>query len=159
MAKSIATGVILLVGLLTLVTGQYVSGYSVVQGSMQEDSTGVYAQLSLNSGSGSPYGNDFTTLDLTIKYITNNILRVQIVPSDSDRWRVPEVILQGPAVGQSANSNATAYSVSVYDAPFGLSITRNSDGEVIFNSTQTATPNYNGLIVSAHSLLPFTAAH
>ena len=136
--------------------GAFVPGYSVVAGTYEETEQGIYAQLALLSGSGGPYGQDFQFLDLTVIFMTNEVVRVRIEPSDSDRWRVPEETLKGPIVGSILQSAAnTNYQISIIQNPFSLSVVRKSNGEVLFNSAQSNDPQFNGLIVSFKFTLIF----
>lgn len=140
---------IVLLFLVPLINSNFVPGYSVVPGSIVETDIGITADLSILSGSGSPYGNDFKDLVLNVTYVTTEIVRIQIFPNDPSRWRVPEDILKGPnAQSFISNSETLNYSVNITQNPFSILITRNSDGEVIFNSAQSSSPQFNGLIVS-----------
>lgn len=147
-SHKVLTWVVLLF-LLPLINTAFVPGYSVVPGSLEQADEGIIANLSILSESGSPYGNDFKDLFLNITYVTTEIVRIQIFPTDPSRWRVPEDILKGPNAQSVISNNETLnYSVNIKQNPFSILITRNSDGEVIFNSAQSSSPQFNGLIVS-----------
>mmetsp|Transcript_10601 Transcript_10601/g.20455 ORF Transcript_10601/g.20455 Transcript_10601/m.20455 type:complete len:860 (+) Transcript_10601:32-2611(+) len=63
-----------------------------------------------------------------LRYVSENIVRVRITDINETRWEVPDVI----NITQYYNGTLN-YNVAYSSSPFGLNVTRKSDGKVIFN--------------------------
>lgn len=111
--------------------GEY-PGYKL-NGPMVEESWGFSGSLSLVSEG--PYPPDAGNLTVQAFFQTREVLRVQIFdPNDPGRWRVPEIILQqsSPPV---ITPEQRLYTFSWTENPFGFAVVRESNGDVIFNTT------------------------
>lgn len=88
-------------------------------------------------GSASP--NTITSLNLTVISETYSRVRIRITDLSQVRWEVPDIIIpvQAPVTFASAN-----YSVSVHNSPFGLTVTRNSNKQQIFNIDPSSVFQY-----------------
>jgi len=93
------------------------------------------------------YEPGITPLQLDIFFETNNRLHFKIYDPFNRRWEVPWV-RQTPVGGRKApNPN---YSVSFTQRPFGISVTRRTNNQTIFNSTSSGL--FNDLVFEDHYL-------
>lgn len=96
--------------------------------------------------SSGPYGGDIDNLKLFVYFQTQNILRVKIIDPNNERWEVPDVVqIESPP---KSSPSATSYKVSFTYSPFGISVFRSTDNQMIWNTTSPQSGNqFNGLIV------------
>uniref|UniRef100_A0A7N1A1R9 Alpha-glucosidase n=1 Tax=Kalanchoe fedtschenkoi TaxID=63787 RepID=A0A7N1A1R9_KALFE len=107
------------------------------------------------------YGPDIPNLQLYVKHETGDRLRVHITDADKRRWEVPYNLIprERPPAGlkkSDAESNRNPYEVSEYAGsslifsytanPFGFSVRRKSNGDILFNSTADDCDKYNNLV-------------
>lgn len=94
-----------------------------------------------------PYGGDIDNLKLLVFFQTHDILRVKIIDPNNERWEVPDVVqLKSPPKNVPFG---TKYKVAFTNSPFGISVTRTSDNQMIWNTTSPQSGSqFNGLIVS-----------
>ncbi|KAI6063234.1 Maltase-glucoamylase, intestinal-like protein [Aix galericulata] len=105
-------------------------GYKV-DGSVRSTETGFEATLT-RLPSPSLFGNDINTVLLTGEYQTSNRFRFKITDPNTKRFEVPHEHVgsfSGPA---ASNLN---YKVEVKNNPFGIVVTRVSNGKVLFNTS------------------------
>ncbi|XP_013915888.1 PREDICTED: maltase-glucoamylase, intestinal-like, partial [Thamnophis sirtalis] len=106
-------------------------GYQV-QGRMSDTNPGFEATLT-RLPSPSLFGNDIEKLHLTAEYQTANRFHFKITdPANKDRFEVPHENVQ-PFQGSKATN--LMYRVEVTDNPFGISVIRNSNNKVLFNTS------------------------
>uniref|UniRef100_A0A8B9VXL6 alpha-glucosidase n=1 Tax=Anas zonorhyncha TaxID=75864 RepID=A0A8B9VXL6_9AVES len=105
-------------------------GYKV-DGSLRSTETGFEATLT-RLPSPSLFGNDINTVLLTGEYQTSNRFRFKITDPNTKRFEVPHEHV-GPFNG-SAASNLN-YKVEVKNNPFGIVVTRVSNGKVLFDTS------------------------
>ena len=97
--------------------------------------------------SSGPYGGDIDSLKLEVFYQTEDMLRIRITDPNNPRWEVPDVVEQSSPPPE--NPLQLGYRVSFTDSPFGIAVVRNSNNEMIWNTTSPSQKNqFNGLIVS-----------
>ncbi|XP_027541663.1 sucrase-isomaltase, intestinal [Neopelma chrysocephalum] len=104
-------------------------GYKV--GSKKSTKAGFEATLN-RLPSPSLFGNDIQTVLLTGEYQTPNRFRFKITDPKTQRFEVPHEHVK--AFTGSAASNLK-YSVTLKENPFGLVLTRLSNGKVLFDTT------------------------
>uniref|UniRef100_A0A8C6XHF7 P-type domain-containing protein n=1 Tax=Naja naja TaxID=35670 RepID=A0A8C6XHF7_NAJNA len=106
-------------------------GYQV-QGSMSDTNPGFEATL-IRLPSPSLFGNDIEKLHLTAEYQTANRFHFKITdPANKDRYEVPHENVQ-PFQGSKATN--LMYRIEVTDNPFGISVIRNINNKVLFNTS------------------------
>uniref|UniRef100_A0A8C3J7A0 alpha-glucosidase n=1 Tax=Calidris pygmaea TaxID=425635 RepID=A0A8C3J7A0_9CHAR len=105
-------------------------GYKV-DGSIRSTTAGFETTLE-RLPSPSLFGNDINTVLLTGEYQTPNRFRFKITDPKTNRFEVPHEHVQ-PFTG-SAASNLN-YKVEVKQNPFGIVVTRVSNGRVLFDTT------------------------
>ncbi|XP_053807579.1 sucrase-isomaltase, intestinal isoform X2 [Vidua chalybeata] len=105
-------------------------GYQV-QGSQRSTKAGFEATLE-RLPSPSLFGSDIQTVLLTAEYQTNNRFRFKITDPNAQRFEVPHEHVK-PFTGSAASS--PKYKVELKQNPFGLVVTRASNGRVLFNTT------------------------
>lgn len=138
----------------------HTDGYTA--GAQLPTANGFTSTLTLGSQTG-PYRNDVTPARLSVSYLTTSMMRFTIDDPNNQRF-VPDLPL--PAVPAGPPSGTPDYQVSVTQAPqpFGITVTRRSSGQVLFDSrvvtNGSATP-FSGLIfedqyleLSTHLPLP-----
>lgn len=134
----------LILSLLSLVASQS-NYYNAVNITFKASSISAILQYQ-----GTPSSSIISSLNLTIISETYTRLRIRITDLNSPRWEVPDIIIpvQAPVPFISAN-----YSVSIHNSPFGLEVTRNSNGQQIFNIDPTSLFQYqNQDIIMTSSL-------
>ncbi|GLT34464.1 hypothetical protein SLA2020_089750 [Shorea laevis] len=106
------------------------------------------------------YGPDIPYLRLFVKHETGDQLRVQITDADKQRWEVPYNLLprdQPPplkkAIPRSRKNPITVSELSGAELifsytsdPFGFSVKRKSNGQVLFNSTADESDPFGQLV-------------
>ncbi|KAM6442830.1 sucrase-isomaltase, intestinal [Liasis olivaceus] len=106
-------------------------GYQV-QGSVSETNSGFEATL-IRLPSPSLFGSDIEKVLLTAEYQTGNRFRFKITdPANKDRYEVPHENVQ-PFKGPKASN--LMYRIEVTENPFGISVIRNSNNKVLFNTS------------------------
>ncbi|XP_068879916.1 sucrase-isomaltase, intestinal [Aphelocoma coerulescens] len=105
-------------------------GYRV-QGSQKSTQAGFQATLK-RLPSPSLFGNDIQTVLLTGEYQTSNRFRFKITDPNSQRFEVPHEHVQ-PFTGSAATG--LRYKVELKQEPFGIVVTRASNGKVLFDTT------------------------
>ncbi|RLV82384.1 hypothetical protein DV515_00016705, partial [Chloebia gouldiae] len=105
-------------------------GYQV-QGSQRSTQAGFEATLE-RLPSPSLFGNDIQTVLLTAEYQTNNRFRFKITDPNAQRFEVPHEHVK-PFKGSATSS--PSYRVELKQNPFGLVVTRASNGRVLFDTT------------------------
>ncbi|XP_015492493.1 sucrase-isomaltase, intestinal [Parus major] len=105
-------------------------GYQV-QGSQRPTQAGFEATLK-RLPSPSLFGNDIQTVLLTGEYQTKNRFRFKITDPKAKRFEVPHEHVQ-PFKGSMASD--LSYKVELKQKPFGLVVTRTSNGKVLFDTT------------------------
>ena len=134
----------LVLTVLSLVSGQnnYYSASSIVY-----QNSVISAVLTYQ---GTPSSVIVQSLNLTIISETYHRVRVRITDLNNARWEVPDIILPVDAPVTFASAN---YSVSIHNSPFGLSVTRKSNGQMIFNiDPNTLFQYHNQDIILTNSL-------
>ncbi|XP_039930494.1 sucrase-isomaltase, intestinal isoform X1 [Hirundo rustica] len=105
-------------------------GYQV-QGSQRSTKAGFEATLK-RLPSPSLFGNDIQTVLLTGEYQTKNRFRFKITDPNTPRFEVPHEHVK-PFTGPGASG--LNYRVELKQNPFGLVVTRASNGRVLFDTT------------------------
>lgn len=111
---------------------------------VNETPEGIFADLILERGT----NDDIKELFLQITYININTVKIKITDKNNKRWEVPEF---HPLLKESVPLQKN-YVVKVSD-PFGITITRVQDQEVIFDSIRTPFI-YKDHYISIGSSLP-----
>uniref|UniRef100_A0A8C4JJE3 alpha-glucosidase n=1 Tax=Dromaius novaehollandiae TaxID=8790 RepID=A0A8C4JJE3_DRONO len=104
-------------------------GYRV-DGAVRTTQAGFQATLTRLS-SPSLFGNDINTVLLTGEYQTQNRFRFKITDPKTQRFEVPHEHV-GPFSGSAASN--LKYKVEVNQNPFGITVTRISNGRVLFDT-------------------------
>ncbi|EFA78629.1 alpha-glucosidase [Heterostelium album PN500] len=110
-------------------------------------SYGYTAALSLVTPG--PYGDDVKQLQLYVYFQTQQILRVKIIDPATQRWEVPFV---NQMHHPTRKPSLIDYNIKFALKSFGFSITRVSNGEVLFNTAPPSDCSTNGLIYEDHYL-------
>ncbi|XP_041323927.1 sucrase-isomaltase, intestinal [Pyrgilauda ruficollis] len=105
-------------------------GYQV-RGSQRSTRAGFEATLD-RLPSPSLFGNDIQTVLLTAEYQTNNRFRFKITDPNTRRFEVPHEHVKPFEGSMASNPN---YKVELKQNPFGLVVTRASNGKVLFDTT------------------------
>uniref|UniRef100_A0A8C3N201 alpha-glucosidase n=1 Tax=Geospiza parvula TaxID=87175 RepID=A0A8C3N201_GEOPR len=105
-------------------------GYQV-RGSQRSTKAGFEATLD-RLPSPSLFGNDIQTVLLTAEYQTNNRFRFKITDPNAQRFEVPHEHVKPFQGSMASNPN---YKVELKQNPFGLVVTRASNGKVLFDTT------------------------
>jgi lysosomal alpha-glucosidase len=105
---------------------------------------GFTSTLTLGAASG-PFRNDVASLSLSVQYLTQTSMRFTITDPATERW-VPPVPLQPQPTTAPATMD---YRVDITQAPepFGITVTRTSNGQVLFDSRVPATAPVTGGLV------------
>ena len=113
-------------------------GYQLTEATNLDAGAGIDATLQL-LGNCSAYGPDYETLTLTVRYETDDRIRVRIVDSEGQAHVVPDDVAAWPEIGTSGSNNESSnLSFEWEENPFSFRITRKSDNEVIFDTTGQA---------------------
>lgn len=112
---------------------------------IQETSTGLTALLTIAGEACNAYGNDVTTLDLTVTYQAVDRLALNIHPANLDAknsswFLLPDYLVPIPST-DGASGNASLKSDLEFnwsnDPTFSFSIVRKATGDVLFSTTGT----------------------
>jgi alpha-glucosidase (family GH31 glycosyl hydrolase) len=110
-------------------------GYQLVNSTTLDGGAGLDGTLEI-IGNCSAYGPDYETLYLTVRYETDDRIRVRIVDSEGAAHIVPSDVAQWPEIGTTGSTNDSSnLSFEWEENPFSFRITRKSDSEVIFDTT------------------------
>ncbi len=114
--------------------------YALVDGYVLDD-TGLMGTLKANDAGTDALGADIPTLDLKISFDDDNMARVLITDADDDdRWMIPESIVPATVAQQQPRSKrvggqgSLGYTLTFTQSPFTFTLTRNSDGSILFSS-------------------------
>ena len=117
---------------------QACQGYKLTAAKVLDDETGVDGTLEL-IGNCSAYGPDYSTLKLTVRYETENRLRVRIVDQENKAHVVPSDVAKWPEADKAGVDNSTSKLAFEWDEnPFAFRVKRKSDGTVLFDTTGQA---------------------
>ncbi|CAL0301009.1 unnamed protein product [Lupinus luteus] len=148
-------------------------GYTISSINNASSAQSLTATLKLINSS-SVYGNDIQSLNLTASFETKDRLRIRITDSNNTRWEIPqEMIPRGPSessnkTNQGFNSNLIQQEQSLtiensdliftlYNTtPFGFSVTRKSNSDVLFNSSSNSS-NPASVLVFKDQYLQFSS--
>lgn len=110
-------------------------GYQLTQSTILDNGAGIDGTLEI-LGDCNAYGPDYKNLSLTVRYESDDRIRVRIVDSGGQAHVVPDDVAKWPSIGTSGSNNESCnLSFDWVENPFSFSITRKSDGEVIFDTT------------------------
>lgn len=101
--------------------------------SQKDTDAGFEGQLDLISSALRYLGPDTDQLRLTVSFETESRLHVKITDWMGKRWQVPESLL--PRLGPTELTKDTLYDFSYQENPFGFSVVRKDNGEVLFNTS------------------------
>ena len=87
-------------------------------------------RIQLNKSQSGYMPNDLSTLTVDLIYETEHRFRLKIYDSTKERYQVP---LPVPVVEKKVNT--TDYDVKVMNKPFAITVTRKSNGMILFDST------------------------
>lgn len=130
----------------------YFDGYKVV--SSQTTESGMVLDLALSGGDWSAFGASVSQLRVNVSMADDATAHIKIFDPNATRWEVPQSFIPrsedpGPVVASAGPAKVVVSNglvkVSYTSQPFGIAVTRLSDGEVLFNSTPTAAGAFNGL--------------
>jgi len=107
-----------------------------VLSNLQTSAAGLTASLAYSQSN--PGSTVIQNLFLNVTYVSVNSVRVQITNSQASRWEVPVDLM--PYTTPSGSLN---YKVTTTANPFGLQVTRNLDGKVVFNIDGNTQFQYN----------------
>ncbi|CAA6675045.1 unnamed protein product [Spirodela intermedia] len=133
-------------------------GYRLVAIGRSPGGEGLAGVLQVKQSTGK-YGPDIRQLKFFVRHETEDRLRVYITDDDQERWEVPYDLLPRERVPQtkpasssgSLNLPAGEFSgeklVFTYKAdPFGFTVKRKSDGQILFDTNAGAGDPYNSLV-------------
>lgn len=110
-------------------------GYQLINSTILDNGAGIDGTLEI-IGNCSAYGPDYETLYLTVRYETEDRIRVRIVDSEGAAHVVPDDVAQWPEIGTTgSNNDSSNLSFEWEENPFSFRIIRKSDSEVIFDTT------------------------
>jgi alpha-glucosidase (family GH31 glycosyl hydrolase) len=108
------------------------SGYSL--SNFVETASGFSGDLSLIGAGNSNYGEDLKNLRLDITFETADTVRVKITDKTQGRWEIPDSVMHRSSA--SAKPVSTNFKFSYSESPFSFEITRVSDGQSLFKSSE-----------------------
>lgn len=110
-------------------------GYQLTNSTILDGGAGIDGTLEI-IGNCSAYGPDYETLYLTVRYETDDRIRVRIVDSEGTAHIVPDDVAQWPQIGTTgSNNDSSNLMFECEENPFSFRISRKSDNEVIFDTT------------------------
>jgi len=107
-------------------------GYKAVN--VQQSSSSLKAELVLAGAACNVYGNDIQTLALEVDYEDTTRIHLRITDPSYKRYEVPNSVLPRPE-NKNVPSHTTDIRFHYVASPFSFSITRRSNGEVLFDTT------------------------
>jgi alpha-glucosidase len=110
--------------------------------SLQENSTGLVAHLSLAGSPCNAFGNDFDNLTIQVTYETESRLHVRIADSDDKQFTIPESVISLPPPPTTSFSNSSDLVFNYDPSPFAFWITRRSNPEAtpLFDTRLSSLP-------------------
>ncbi|KAL2610194.1 hypothetical protein R1flu_028767 [Riccia fluitans] len=140
--------------------GDYTGGYDLVSISDYNDGKGLIAYLKVIDDKNTTFGASVEELRLSVRVETDERVRVRITDNRSDRWEIPEWVVQRGGVGSLSALSASpprnaekqgelpvgnsSLKFSYTSEPFGFAVSRPETGEVLFNTTPVS--DMNGLV-------------
>lgn len=113
-------------------------GYQLTEATILDGGAGIDGTLQI-LGNCTAYGPDYETLTLTVRYETDDRIRVRIVDSEGEAHVVPDDVASWPEIGASGSNNESSnLNFEWQENPFSFKISRKSDNEVIFDTTGQA---------------------
>lgn len=113
-------------------------GYQLTLATVLDGGAGIDGTLQI-LGNCTAYGPDYETLSLTVRYETDDRIRVRIVDSEGQAHVVPDDVASWPEIGTSGSNNESSnLSFEWQENPFSFRIRRKSDNETIFDTTGQA---------------------
>lgn len=110
-------------------------GYQLTEATILDGGAGIDGTLQI-LGNCSAYGPDYESLTLTVRYETDDRIRIRIVDSEGEAHVVPDDVASWPEIGTSGSNNDSCnLSFEWEENPFSFRITRKSDNETIFDTT------------------------
>ncbi|KAI9284580.1 alpha glucosidase [Umbelopsis sp. AD052] len=110
------------------------AGYHV-NGHAQKTKTGLHLPLVLNSGKTDLYGKAINKLSVDVDFETSDRLHVRIADTAGKQYLVPDSPLGLVRPKTKKAASHPNYSFHYTDKPFSFKVTRNSDKEVLFDTT------------------------
>jgi alpha-D-xyloside xylohydrolase len=106
--------------------------------SIQSSPSGIIGNLKLTGEPSDKYGPDIETLKLEVYLGNENYVRVKISDPSSQRWEVPNTIVDRTVSDESEAKASTSslYYFSYSKSPFTFTVTRQSDGATLFKSSE-----------------------
>lgn len=106
-----------------------------VASNVEETGSSLTANLKLAGEACNVYGRDLVDLKLLVEYQTDKRLHVKIYDAKQQAYQIPESIITSPPHKRtpSSKSDFTFYLVK---SPFSFTVTRTSNGEVLFNTSR-----------------------
>ncbi|KAJ5819276.1 glycoside hydrolase family 31 protein [Penicillium riverlandense] len=106
-------------------------GYAAAN--VKHHSKAITADLTLEGSPCNAYGDDIKDLKLLVEYQTENRLHVKIYDADERVYQIPNDLLAMPESGKFSEPEDLVFSMQ--QKPFSFSVTRRSNGQVLFNTT------------------------
>lgn len=98
--------------------------------SFEQTSNGYTGVVNLASGSG-PFGGDVNDLRFDVTFETQQRIHVKLTDKEAERWQVPGV---SQATPPDSSPEKMDYDISFESNPFGFTVTRKSNSDVIFST-------------------------
>ncbi|KAG0288941.1 hypothetical protein BGZ98_004050, partial [Dissophora globulifera] len=130
-------------------------GYGVK--GVQESDTGLTIDLELIGGPTgcARFGKDAARLTVVVDFETESRVRVKVLDKDTARYEIPTEALPSTA-STIRRVDSRGYSFKYTESPFTFSVTRVSDGQVVFDSSVTGMDSlvYEDGYLEISSVLP-----
>lgn len=108
---------------------------------VQQNSKGMTATLQLAGQPCNAYGTDVDSLDMTVEYLAQDRLNVQITPTHVDAsnaswYQLSEAIVPRPKADHGASASNSDLQITWSNDPtFAFTVTRKATGDVLFDTT------------------------
>ncbi|CAA6671386.1 unnamed protein product [Spirodela intermedia] len=120
-------------------------GYRLVAIGRSPGGEGLAGVLQVKQSTGK-YGPDIRQLKFFVRHETEDRLRVYITDDDQERWEVPYDLLP-ESESRRRSPHPPLKLVFTYKAdPFGFTVKRKSDGQILFDTNAGAGDPYNSLV-------------
>ncbi|KDP34895.1 hypothetical protein JCGZ_09183 [Jatropha curcas] len=131
-------------------------GYKIesVIDSLSEDGS-LKANLSLINAS-TVFGPDIQSLSLSVSFETKERIRIRLTDSQTQRWEIPQEIIPRPRQNLSSLDSDLVFTLQ-NTTPFGFSVSRKSNGDVLFNATPD-TSNSSSFLVFKDQYIQFSSS-